>query len=191
MPKYGVRGQAVLRALPVAFTFLALLGLAVAERGRCPVLRTTGQVDWSALAGKYWLEIATHPAIPQCTVRTYYPRRAAMMWYQIDGYGGVVTKKRQYDFLIHDSVQFLHRNGKFFQQILDTDNKSWALVHVCSINDGISKILFTTLEPWTMIPVEIQQRVTTALHTAGLPQLPLIQSNCVPHRELVPHYSYY
>ncbi|XP_075744010.1 uncharacterized protein LOC142802839 [Rhipicephalus microplus] len=181
-------GLAALRALPVASIFLALSGLAVA--GHCPVLRTTAHVDWSAIAGKYWLEIATHPAIPQCTVRVYYPRRAVMMWYQTNGYGGEVTKKRQYSFLLHNDVQLLQRNGQFFQQILDTDNQSWALVHVCSTNDGISKILFTTLEPWNMIPVEIQQRITMALHTAGLPELPLIQSNCVPHRELVPYYSY-
>ncbi|XP_065298829.1 uncharacterized protein [Dermacentor albipictus] len=188
MPPSDARSLRDLRMLPVASVFLALCVLAAS--GRCPVLQTAAQVDWSALAGKLWLEIATNPPIPQCNVRAYYPRRNTMMWYRLEGYGGVLTKKRQYNFFIDQDVQYLQRDGRFFQQILDTDNESWALVHVCSKNDGKSKILFTTLEPWTMIPVEVQQRVAAALHTAGLPMLPLVQSQCVPRRELIPSIDY-
>ncbi|XP_075539342.1 uncharacterized protein LOC142574051 [Dermacentor variabilis] len=188
MPPSDARSLRSLRMLPIASVFLALCVLAAS--GRCPVLQTAAQVDWSALAGKFWLEIATNPPIQQCIVRAYYPRRATMMWYRLEGYGGVVMKKRQYDFFIDQDVQYLQRDGRFFQQILDTDNESWALVHVCSKNDGKSKILFTTLEPWTMIPVDVQQRVAVALHTAGLPMLPLVQSQCVPRRELIPSSDY-
>ncbi|XP_077507681.1 uncharacterized protein LOC144118708 [Amblyomma americanum] len=170
-----------LHMLSLAWLLLALSGLAAG--GRCPKLPTAGTEDWNAISGKYWLEIATYPPVRPCVVRIYYPERSNMMWYRLQGYGGAVTMKRQYDFITDNNQQYLHRNGRFFQQILDTDNQSWALLHVCADNDGKSKILFTTREPWTMMPVEVQYRVTMALQNAGLPMLPLTLTACVPHQQ--------
>ncbi|XP_077534330.1 uncharacterized protein LOC144146241 [Haemaphysalis longicornis] len=162
--------------LLATWTLLTWTGLA--EAGRCPVLWSNANVDWREISGKFWFEIATHPPIQSCVVRTYYPERGVMMWYDLERYGGRTKKVKEYKFFVDSSVQFLQRDGRFFQQILDTDNRSWALVYVCSQNDGKPKILFTTLEPWDAIPVEIQQRITMALQKAGMPIVPLMRSTC-------------
>lgn len=159
-------------------TWTLLTWTELTDAGRCPVFQSPAYVDWREISGKFWFETSTFPPIQSCVVRAYYPERGTMMWYNLERYGGPTKKVKEYKFFVDNSVQYLQRDGRFFQQILDTDNRSWAFVYVCSQNDGKPKLLFTTLEPWERIPVEIQQRIALALQKAGLPIVPLVSSTC-------------
>lgn len=135
----------------------------------CPTMVTSRAENWTELANKKWLEVGSYPGtIPTCVVREYFPNNKTMRWTQRKSYDGPVLKEKRYMFDIQGSLQILQKDGRFFQQVLDTDNEAWAFLHICSRNDGISKLILTALDPWALIPRSIMSKIRQAMLRGGM-----------------------
>lgn len=138
---------------------------------KCPVLKAVENVNWKLIQGVDWFELLNHPGpLHRCVVRKYFPEHQLMTWKEkTDPYGNV-TQFKKYAFIVEEGQQFLKKDKSFFQQILDTDHSTWALLHICAEGDSKSKLTLTMRQPLSVIPWDIEVRIHESLHHAGLPK---------------------
>ncbi|KAG0430892.1 hypothetical protein HPB47_022284, partial [Ixodes persulcatus] len=121
---------------------IMLLGLAgggagISRHAPCKALKISGVADWTMLANKKWLELRRFPHSEfgyNCVTREYSPKQNWMRWTETNGPGGPVIQMYNYSFKVYPDRQLFKLtkgSGSAFQQILDTDNYTWALTHVC------------------------------------------------------------
>ncbi|XP_077535582.1 uncharacterized protein LOC144147339 isoform X1 [Haemaphysalis longicornis] len=138
---------------------------------KCPVLKAVQQVNWKMMQGVDWFEVLNNPGpLHKCVVRKYLPEHQLMTWKEKTGPYGNVTEFKKYAFIVQGGQQFLKKDKSFFQQILDTDHYTWALLHICAEADSISKLTLTLRQPLSVIPWDIENRILEALQNAGLPK---------------------
>ncbi|KAM7310761.1 hypothetical protein ISCGN_007669 [Ixodes scapularis] len=132
---------------------------------QCSVYHPTFHVDWPKLGNVKLYEIRSFPSnTPMCCVtRAYDLLGKKMYWTNGTRFNGVPSEKREYSFIVKDDAEYLKKDGRLFQQVLTTDNYSWALLHICWNEEGTSKFVLAAREPWTVIPREVQQKIHSAL----------------------------
>ncbi|XP_049521028.1 uncharacterized protein LOC125944577 [Dermacentor silvarum] len=136
---------------------------------RCPVYKAAVVPDWARFSGLEWYEVLNNPGpLDKCVVRKYYADNQTMKWIEQDGPYGDVARTKKFDFVVEGRQQFLKKDKSFFQQILDTDLYTWALLHICSEGDGKSKLALTLRDPLSTIPADITARVSQTLQKVGI-----------------------
>ncbi|KAH6932730.1 hypothetical protein HPB50_009051 [Hyalomma asiaticum] len=152
----------------------------------CPVYQVAVVPDWSKFSRVQWYEVLNHPGpLNKCVVRKYNADNQTMKWMEQDGPYGEPTRVRKLDFVVEGVQQFLKKDKSFFQQILDTDVNTWALLHICSEGDKRSKFTLTLRDPLSVIPQDIMWRVSNTLEKARISSaLRWTRSPCIVDRTL-------
>lgn len=148
---------------------------------KCPLLTPSVTVDWKKIEGVQWFEALTYPRkVQDCFLRQYFPQRKTMIWKSEPGPYSRPTKSMKLMFDVKGEQQFLLPKGERFQQILDTDHSTWALVHHCWENGSGSHFALTVREPVTKIPPFIKARAALAIARSGSrDEVTWIKSGCM------------
>ncbi|KAH7955766.1 hypothetical protein HPB52_003838 [Rhipicephalus sanguineus] len=152
----------------------------------CQVYDAADVPNWEAFSGLEWYEVLNHPGpLHKCVVRKYYAENKTMKWIEKDGPYGDTTRTKKFDFVVEEDQQFLNKDKSFFQQILNTDFKSWALLHICSDGDRRSKFTLTLRDPLSVIPSDVMFRVTETLAKLDISDsIKWTRSPCIVDRTL-------
>lgn len=152
----------------------------------CPVYQVAVVPDWSKFSRVQWYEVLNHPGpLDKCVVRKYNADNQTMKWIEQDGPYAEPTRVRKFDFVVEGVQQFLKKDKSFFQQILETDSNTWALLHICSEEDKRSKFTVTLRDPLSVIPQDIMWRVSYTLEKARISSaLRWTRSPCIVDRTL-------
>ncbi|XP_077507566.1 uncharacterized protein LOC144118518 [Amblyomma americanum] len=165
-----MKARSAKNVLLIVLGYLAQQQLA---SSKCPVFKALVVPNWARvqLAGVEWFEVLNYPGpLSKCAVRKYHPSNETMDWIEKDEAFGEVKRRKRYDFIMESRQQFLNKDRSFFQQILDSDLATWALLHICSEGDRKSKFTLTLREPLSVIPGDIETRVYQTLQRAGVNQ---------------------
>ncbi|XP_070389213.1 protein FAM186A-like [Dermacentor albipictus] len=135
----------------------------------CPIYEAAVVPNWTQFSGLEWYEVLNNPGpLEKCVVRKYDVDNQTMKWIEQNGPYGDAARTKKFDFVVEGSQQFLKKDKSFFQQILDTDLHTWALLHICSQGDGKSKLALTFRDPLSVIPADITARVSQTLQKVGI-----------------------
>ncbi|XP_075539265.1 uncharacterized protein LOC142573951 [Dermacentor variabilis] len=135
----------------------------------CPIYKAASVPNWAQFSALEWYEVLNNPGpLEKCVVRKYNVDNQTMKWIEQDGPYGDVARTKKFDFVVEGSQQFLKKDKSFFQQILDTDLHTWALLHICSQGDSKSKLALTFRDPLSVIPADITARVSQTLQKVGI-----------------------
>lgn len=119
---------------------------------KCKALEASGKLNWTQFAGKEWMEMMHYPEGAEgCISWIFFPaNRTVVRRSRSDIYSknfSDVSSKFEPDDIQRGPA---HR-GEQFQQILYTDNHSWALLHECQPLGSGSR--FSILAPKATSPV--------------------------------------
>ncbi|XP_077534558.1 uncharacterized protein LOC144146485 [Haemaphysalis longicornis] len=154
--------------LPVLLNFVDATLPATEGGVKCPVLTPSVTVDWNKIEGMRWFEALTYPwKVEDCFVRQYFPHLKTMIWKAEPGPYGTPTKTIKLMFEVRGDQQFLLPKGERFQQILDTDHSTWALIHHCWENGSGSHFALTLRKPVKKVPASILARAARAIAKSG------------------------
>ncbi|KAL3244212.1 hypothetical protein MRX96_018839 [Rhipicephalus microplus] len=138
----------------------------------CPVYKAADVSKWTTFSGPEWYEVLNHPG-PLHKVRSAENPTAMRQ------------ERRCSTLVVEEGQQFLNRDKSFFQQILNTDFNSWALLHICSDGDRRSKFTLTLRDPLSVIPSDVMTRVNETLDMLGLSDfIRWTRSPCIIDRTL-------
>ncbi|XP_054920218.1 uncharacterized protein [Dermacentor andersoni] len=153
---------------------------------RCPIYKAAVVPNWAQFSGLEWYEVLNNPGpLEKCVVRKYDVDNQTMKWIEQDGPYGDVARTKKFDFVVEGTQQFLKKDKSFFQQILDTDFYTWALLHICSQGDSKSKLTLTFRDPLSVIPADITARVSQTLQKVGISRtIKWTRSPCMIDRTL-------
>ncbi|XP_075542206.1 uncharacterized protein LOC142576130 [Dermacentor variabilis] len=165
------RKQTVRTLTLVAWTLLAL---AHGKDGmfrmgqKCPVLKPVINVDWKKMERVDWLRGLTFPVdFKECLIMNFYPHNETLLLQLNDGPYSRKKEPAHVTLLRNGTKQYWGKKNKKFQQVLDTDYSTWALLHHCWEDGPGSWFMVLLRKPMKTIPENIMARVNRSVTKAG------------------------
>ncbi|XP_037564495.2 uncharacterized protein LOC119444055 isoform X1 [Dermacentor silvarum] len=155
----------------VAWTLLALAhgkGGLFKKGQKCQVLKPVMEVDWKKMEGVEWMEGLTFPDVwKKCPVLRFYPHNETLFLQTKDGPYSPIKSSDRLKLLFNGTRQYWYKTHPKFQQILDTDYSTWALVHHCWEGGSGSWFMLLLRKPLKAIPETVMARVKSSMAKAG------------------------
>ncbi|XP_064473859.1 uncharacterized protein LOC135388315 isoform X1 [Ornithodoros turicata] len=166
------------KVLPL--TFLLWGSQALAQRKKsCEAMPASNSVSFEKLSEAPWYESWTYPeGDGRCVIRSYDLKKQTMLRKEKHKIFGFTSKRETLPFIIQDNVQYLSRDGSMYQQVLATDNSTWAFIHVCWEGDGVRNLILLTRDRWSRIPPFVDQQILNVLQEAQMGPLVLSATRC-------------
>ncbi|KAM7309000.1 hypothetical protein ISCGN_012631 [Ixodes scapularis] len=120
--------------------------------------------DWSVISQQTWYEMWRSPkGQTRCVTRKYMPERMQMLWTEMETGNSGVIRRMTMPFMGEGDGQIIKKDGSLFQQLLDTDNRSWMFLHICNQRDGVSRWIIACTRPSGWLPRGAAKRIKSIL----------------------------
>ncbi|XP_037566816.1 uncharacterized protein LOC119446455 [Dermacentor silvarum] len=151
----------------LVFAAIHLAPSVEAKKPKCRVLHNVMHVNWNKFGRKEWLEVLhSRSRFTACLSRAYFPK-AGMVHYRKKKGPKAKGEKSKHPFKVHQGDIFIYRDEQQFEQLIASDNRTWALVYHCWPNASGAHFVFMVTRKHGSLQGRVLAKAMKALRRTG------------------------